>query len=71
MFQLYRGILYLPTVYLILYLQTVYYIDYILQCQNVLKRAEKSIVLIVFNGVLCEVPTYTVSIFTVAQGECI
>ena len=44
------------------------YIAFILQCKkspkqlpNCLKRAETSIVIIVFNGVLCDVSTYTVT----------
>jgi hypothetical protein len=34
-----------------------------------LKRAETSIVLIVFHGVLYDVRAYTVTVFTVAQRE--
>ena len=33
------------------------------QLPNCLKRAETTIVLIVFNGVLCDLHTYTVTIF--------
>jgi len=52
------------------------YIVYILQCQKspkqlptCLKRAGTGIVLIVFDGVFCEVCTYLLPFLTVAQHE--
>ena len=39
------------------------------QLPNCLKRAETSIVLIVFDGVLSEVSSYIVTVYTIAQHE--
>ena len=40
------------------------------QLTNCLKISETSVILIVFNGVICDVSAYTVTIFSVTLHEC-